>query len=1035
MAARRTALAGLALGLCGAALAATRDAAERTVFAHLGSEQGLSQNTIRCMFQDRQGFMWLGTQDGLNRYDGYSFRVYRQDAQNPQSLPNNSVSSILEDSEGVLWVGTSGGGLGVLDRRTERFSTFQHDGDPGSIGDNLVTFLYEDRERRLWIGTESGGLNRFDRQTRRFVHYRHDAGDPRSIAADDVQAMVQDRDGILWFGTRLAGLDRFDPRTGGFRHFRHSGRDPDSLGDDTVLSLCADATGRLWIGTAKGIEALDRSTFRFSRPQRSPQIGNQVYAIHASGTGDVWMGTQHGLEKLTKDFTVMDYEHDALNPSSPSSGAVHSILEDRSGVYWFGTDKGADRFSPYSQRFATWGVASAPFRASGNTEAWSFLVDAKGILWIATQNGLGRYDRATGDFKRFAPSAGGSGEPNSLYSIAGDGQRGIWAGTRGGLSYFDRTTERFHTWRHDASQAASLADDIVFCVYVDRTGALWAGTQGGLDKLNPANGGFTHYRHGRENPDSPGGNDIRAIAEDAAGNIWIGTRHDGLDRLDPATGKFQHFTHNPARPDSLSGNAVYAVLCSRDGAVWAGTTQGLNRLDPKTGLCRRFTGKDGLPNDTVYALLEDPGGDLWISTDRGLSRMNTAKGTFRNYSASDGLQGNEFDGGAAYRSAAGEMFFGGINGFSSFYPGQVRDSSFEPPMAITAFRKLDRQVPGISEARSVQVSYRENVFSVEFAALDYTAPEKCKYVYKLEGFDRDWRESGATRAASYTNLDGGHYLFRVRGTNSDGVWSSHEASLEIEVLPPPWKRPWFMVLAAMLTLGALAWAYRARMAQLRRARVAQETFSRRLIESQEAERKRIAAELHDSLGQNLVVIKNSALLGLKDGGGSQKRFDEISSTASLALEEVRQIAHDLRPYQLDRLGLTRALRSLVNQANDSSPVAFTAEIDPVDDIFSRKEDQINLYRVVQESVTNILKHSAAAEARLTVTREAKSVTVRVEDNGRGFDAESPDRASDGFGVSGMAERARILGARYAIRSAPGKGTAILLEIPVREEQA
>lgn len=299
----------------------------------------------------------------------------------------------------------AGGGLGVLDRRTERFSTFQHDGDPGSIGDNLVTFLYEDRERRLWIGTESGGLNRFDRQTRRFVHYRHDAGDPRSIAADDVQAMVQDRDGILWFGTRLAGLDRFDPRTGGFRHFRHSGRDPDSLGDDTVLSLCADATGRLWIGTAKGIEALDRSTFRFSRPQRSPQIGNQVYAIHASGTGDVWMGTQHGLEKLTKDFTVMDYEHDPLNPSSPSSGAVHSILEDRSGVYWFGTDKGADRFSPYSQRFATWGVASAPFRASGNTEAWSFLVNAKGILWIATQNGLGRYDRATGDFKRFAPSA------------------------------------------------------------------------------------------------------------------------------------------------------------------------------------------------------------------------------------------------------------------------------------------------------------------------------------------------------------------------------------------------------------------------------------------------------------------------------------------------------------------------------------------------------------------------------------------------------------------------------------------------------
>src|ERR1017187_6182962 len=250
------------------------------------------------------------------------------------------------------------------------------------------------------------------------------------------------------------------------------------------------------------------------------------------------------------------------------------------------------------------------------------------------------------------------------------------------------------------------------------------------------------------------------------------------------------------------------------------------------------------------------------------------------------------------------------------------------------FGSWNRQVPGASETRSVQVSYREYVFSVEFAALDYTSPEKCQYAYKLEGFDRDWRYGGARRAAFYTNLDGGHYLFRVRGSNSDGVWSGHEANLAIDVFPPPWKRTWFIVLAAMLVLGALAWAYHARVAQLRRARVAQETFSRRLIESQEAERKRIAAELHDSLGQNLVVIKNSALLGLKDGAGSQKRFDEISSTASLALEEVRQIAHDLRPYHLDRLGLTKALNSLLKQANDSSAVAFTAEIDPVDDVFS-----------------------------------------------------------------------------------------------------
>jgi len=475
-------------------------------------------------------------------------------------------------------------------------------------------------------------------------------------------------------------------------------------------------------------------------------------------------------------------------------------------------------------------------------------------------------------------------------------------------------------------------------------------------------------------------------------------------------------------------------LIPSDGSLWIGTTEGINLLDSSRRAFTHITEKEGIPNNTIYSILDDQDGNLWVSTDKGIFRFTPRTREIRDFDINDGLQGNEFNGGAGFKSASGEIFFGGVNGLNAFFPEQFRDSSYNAPVVITAFKVFDRQRKGFQNAHKVRLSWRESVFSAEFAALDYSAPQRNRYKYKLDGFDSDWTYSGSRRIAIYTNLDPANYVLRIRGTNSDGVWSTEEAVLPIEIIPPLWRRWWFVTIEVAILAYLVAWEYKRRIAGLTRARILQENFSRRLIESQEAERKRMAAELHDGLGQNLLVIKNYALLGLsaRDEISAVTQLNEISATASLALDEVREIARALRPYLLDRLGLTKALESMCKRAASSSAIQFSIEIDPVDKLFSSEND-INLYRIVQESVSNVLKHSLATEAQIQITRETSRVVIRVEDNGMGFNvAQGTGVAPDhnGFGLTGIAERARILGAKHNVRSAPGKGTKVFLEIPL-----
>ncbi|MGB7439802.1 MAG: two-component regulator propeller domain-containing protein, partial [Coleofasciculaceae cyanobacterium] len=443
----------------------------------------------------------------------------------------------------------------------------------------------------------------------------------------------------------------------------------------------------------------------------------------------------------------------------------------------------------------------------------SIYEDSKDNLWIGTYNsGLDKLDHATGQFIHYTHD---SDNPNSIsnnniWSIYEDHLGTLWVGTGdGGLNKLNQKTGKFSHYTHNPDNPHSLSDNSIWSIYEDHQGTLWIGTfHGGLNKFDRKTGEFTHYQHNPDHPHSISDDNIFSIYEDQSGTLWIGTWNNGLNKFDRKTGKFTHYQHNPNNPNSLSYNRVMSMLEYPAGTLWLGTYGGgLDKFDIASETFTHYTVRDGLPNNSVVGILNDDAGNLWLSTGKGLSKFNPDKETFRNYDARDGLHGNEFDGIKAYAKAKdGEMFFGGLNGITSFYPEQITDNPHIPPILITDFRIFDQEVKldtAISQAQELKLSYKDNFFSFKFAALDYANPGKNQYAYKLEGFDKDWIYSGERRYAAYTNLDPGTYTLRVKGSNNDGIWNEEGTSLKITIIPPPWKTWWAYTLYILAVVGAI----------------------------------------------------------------------------------------------------------------------------------------------------------------------------------------------------------------------------------------
>ncbi|NQZ08091.1 MAG: response regulator [Algicola sp.] len=814
-------------------------------FDRISVEQGLSQSTIHCVLQDSKGFLWVGTMDGLSRYDGFTFKTYRNDPNDVKSISGNGISALLEDRQGYLWVAT-GNGLNRFDPELEQFERYGHDdSNRFSLSHDSVFALAEDRQGFLWVGTPNG-LNRLDPQRKHFILYSQDEADPHGISL--ITSLLEDSQGNLWIGT-LKGLHHFNQQQDLFTFYGFNEADPNSLSHNTVFSLVEDPQGTIWIGTGGGLNRFDPRKAQFVRYKHSDTnpyslSHDRVHTLLIDRQGVLWVATSEGLNWFdSKRERFVHYKHSDTDLHSLSGDHIETIYEDRQGTIWVGVHNGGlNRLVSQSKFFGHYRHDPADPDSISDNDIRVFLEDRHGMFWFGTKNGLHRFDQKRQQFVSYRHS---DTDPFSLSNdyvtaLIEDHKGFIWVGTAGGgVNQFDPDRERFVGFRHDKSNLHSLSHDIVTSLVEDLQGMIWVGTGRGLNRFDPSHERFSRYQHDKADPNSLSSNFVMSLLEDRQGRIWVGTWGGGLNYYDPPRGKFTSYQHSNTDPHSLSNNYIYAIQEDRQGGIWIGSNGGgVNKLNQANSSFVHYRQKDGLANDVVYGILEDDKGFLWMSTNMGLSKFDPTSQQFKNYITEDGLQSNEFNKGAYLKSRNGELFFGGINGFNRFFPDLIKDDQQAPAIVFTDFLLFNQSAPiggpkkndlvtldlnqgeyakvtqrkfvlakEINAIEELTLSYEQSLFSFEFAALHFASPKRNQYAYKLAGWDKVWIYTNyQNRLASYTNIPAGDYVLRVKASNKDGVWNDTGASIRLSISPPPWKTWWAYTLYTVLFLAALiAW--------------------------------------------------------------------------------------------------------------------------------------------------------------------------------------------------------------------------------------
>jgi diguanylate cyclase (GGDEF)-like protein len=813
-------------------------------FDRLSLEQGLSQSAVMDVLQDRRGYIWLATEDGLNRYDGVGFKVYKHDATDVASLPDSFVWDVEEDGDGNLWIATRAG-LAMWERATDRMIRKDNLG-----GRHIRALRFAPKAKALWIATRDSGLLRLDLETDQLKQFAHDAADGASLIDDRVYALHVDGAGRLWVGTE-GGLDLLRADGKGFAHYVPSASDPFSLSDAKVRALAADGAGALWVGTsAGGLNRLDVSSGRFEHFRHDAAVPtslahDQVRAILKDADGRLWVGTSGGLDLLdAARRTFAHYGQNAGDPTSLGDDHILALLQDRGGVIWVGTRMGGvHKWNPLSWQFGHVAPDPANPKGLGSGRVTSFSEDRAGRLWVGTYgSGVYEMNRLSGEMTAHRNDAKDkrSLASDQVMALLHDHRGDLWIGTLdAGLVRMSSASGAFKVYRNDPRNPQSLSANGVTTIFEDRDGRLWLGTYGGgLDRFDPETERFAHFRYDAKHASSLSGDRIAAIAEAVDGRLWVATMEKGLNLLDPQTGRFERFEHRAGDPRSLPTDAVHALYIDAAGSLWVGTHGGLSHLHPDGKSFETFTTRNGLASDVVYGIRNDRQGRLWLSTNNGLSRFDPRTGQFANYGVSDGLQSGEFNYGAWFQSTSGELFFGGINGFNAFMPDRLRQVTQAPPVVLTAVSLGHRPLRGpADQTERIRLGFRDKVLGLEFAALDYTAPERNSFSYKLEGFDPEWVPLTGRRGVTYTNLNPGHYTFRLRGANSDGRWNEQGLAVAVDVAAPPWATPWAFTGYSVFLVGCM----------LGMARIQQRKFDReaeyaRVLEFRVQERTRELSE-------------------------------------------------------------------------------------------------------------------------------------------------------------------------------------------------
>ena len=756
--------------------------------------------------------MWFGTEDGLNRYDGYNFKVYQFDPDGPLSISNNVIAALYEDSHNKLWVGTFGGGLNKFDREHECFYQYLPPTPLKSDHHQYINCITIGPDSLLWIGTENGILF-FDNRNEKFIV--PDAYNELQEMTKSVSVLTIKTDGNeVWIGAK-DGLYLYNKSNRSFTNVAQ-------FNQYTVRAFLKDKNDDFWIGSQNGLWEYHSKSKKFTK-KTLPVKDVDISALFMDNKKNLWIGSKtDGLFfRAVENKKIMHFKHDQFDTESISNDEIRSIWQDNSGLVWIGTLVGLNKFDQNKKQFTHYRNKISSENSINNNMVRSILVDQQENLWIGTLGGINKRNKNSDIFTSITTKNFGHNFLNSdqVYSMLQDSDGNIWISTSDGLSKYNPVTGDYQKL---ASISRKITSTFIRTLKLDKSGNLWIGTTEGLHKYNLASKQLESYYHNPDDNHSLSNDFIYVIEEDSMGLIWVGTLY-GLNRYDKNTNGFIRFHSKKGDKNSLSNDEILCLFTDSRGELWIGTAVGLNYLNRQTGFFEHFLEKDGLPNNLINAIEEDNHGNLWISTNRGISKFTPEQCKFKNYDEQDGLQSNEFVVGSSFKDTKGTMYFGGINGFNIFYPDSIQDDSFIPPIVFTDFKIFNRSVAigkdsplkkHISETKEITLSYRDYMFSFDFVALHYGNPEKNQYAYLMDGVDDHWIQLGTRNYVMYNSLPPGDYTLRVKGSNSDGLWNEAGATLKIKIVPPFWQTWIFRISLTFTVLVLIVLFVRSRLNQI-----------------------------------------------------------------------------------------------------------------------------------------------------------------------------------------------------------------------------
>ncbi len=1015
-------------------------------FKHVTVSNGLSSNVLYTSAQDKNGFIWFASADGLSRFDGSNFKIFKNDPQDSLSISTNWNIIAKTDSDHNLWIGTLGGGLCRFNPESETFKTFYPFPEfRGDFRKNGIVFIEEDHRKRIWVATNTAGIFRFDKLTEKFsMLFSPDSAVNAILSTQRVGGIHEFPNGIFWFSTN-GGLIRFEEDKNRFRVYPLlSG----SKSPDRVNYVKHDSKGRIWVSSSVGFHFLDSVSDTTPELTQFTKLSsaireNEIFDFLEDEKGNFWVTGQNlGLAYFNPSLrTVVQFVHKTENQNTPASNSAYSLLKDKNGFIWMNTvDNGASYFNPdHKAHFKsfTFGSKNNQLKQFKSITAIHSRNDT--VIWLGTDHGIVRFNRMESTFGNISTENGLS--DNSVWSILQTHDGFVWAGTSAGLNRFNPVTGNITKYFQNRTDSTQLQSNVILSLLETENKKLWIGTQRGLHVYDEKKPQFHFFQ-----PDNSNSNKLIyglniSLFEDSVHQIWIGTNGGGMSRYNQSTGKFTSWAQHGNLETSLSNNSVVSFYEARNRRILIGTNSGgLNIFNQADGKFNHFRKKDGLVSDAVFGVFEDSNQFIWMSTPHGISRIKIKNGqisSVRNFDLSDGLATTEYGYQSFFRDRSNRLYFGGNGGLTLFHPDSISDSDEFPGLVFTGLKKFNRDAITDSSMivkSKLDLDYSDTFFTLNFSSVCFDRKEKIRYAYKLENFDDEWIYIDSKEELSYTNLDPGNYKLLLKSTNNEGTWNPVPKVLSIYIKPPFWKTAWFISLALLMSILSVSLIIRALISRKYKKIIAQLEREKELRLAKESTREQISRDLHDDVATTLnsisLYLKTFRIRAEKNPeivAGSIEKLDQLSEQAKESMEEV---VWSLSPKNNSLSSLISRIEDMAAEIcyQNSILLEFNKSVEDADESIDEAVRK-NIYLIFKEFINNSVKHSEASKIKLSFSGSHQTLKMKISDNGKGFDFQNiKSKSVGGNGLTNIRKRAELLNAEISFASVPGEGTFLEIEL-------